>query len=192
MIGYMKISGATDLPPTPGQPCLNAEPCVRAWRGLGEAISVPPGGVRGGKLLRGYTFYVYLSTGLTRRSLQRGGFNGYAVIPPTPGDPLRTPLATLWKSSGTPWGPLGDRSGTPWGPCGDPLGSSWCPKRVPRAPQERHKSARERSRALQESQTSVPRGLGRGPRALQEAFQDAVKSFWRTQRAAKGSPDRLK
>ena len=73
-----------------------------ARRGLGEAISVPPGGVRGGKLLRGYTFHVYLSTGLTRRSLQRGGFNGYAVIPPTPGDPLRTP----------PWGTLGDPLGT--------------------------------------------------------------------------------
>ena len=71
---------------------------VAPWRGLGaalarlgaalarlgEAISVPPGGVRGGKLLRGYAFHMYLSTGLTRRSLQRGGFNGYAVIPPTP------------------------------------------------------------------------------------------------------------
>ena len=65
------------------------------WRPLGDSLTTlsdPPGGVRGGKLLRGYTFHVYLSTGLTRRSLQRGGFNGYAVIPPTPGDPLRTPL----------------------------------------------------------------------------------------------------
>ena len=36
-------------------------------------------------------------------------FNGYAVIPPTPGDPLRTP-----------WGPLGD----PLRTLGDPL---WIP-----------------------------------------------------------------
>ena len=61
------------------------------------------------------------------------------------------------------------------------------PKSAPRAP----KSAWERSRALQESRTSVPRGLGRGPRALQEASQGAAKSSWRTQRAPK-SPNRPK
>ena len=64
----------------------------------------------------------------------------------------------------------------------------WCPKNAPRASQERLRALK----ALQESRTSVPRGLGRGPRALQEAFQDAVKSFWRTQRAPKGSPNRPK
>ena len=57
-----------------------------------------------------------------------GGFNGYAVIPPTPGDPLRTPLATPWESLGTPWGPLGDPLGTPWGPLGDLLGTPWAPR----------------------------------------------------------------
>ena len=43
-------------------------------------------------------------------------FNGYAVIPPTPGDPLRTPLASPWEPLGIPWGPLGtlgDLWGTP-------------------------------------------------------------------------------
>ena len=78
-------------------------------------------------------------------------------------------------------GTLGDRLWTPWGALG-----------VPRQPQERPKSTGKRSRALQESRTSVPRGLGRGPRALQEASQDAAKSSWRTQRAPKGSPNRLK
>ena len=121
------------------------------WRPHGVPLTTPwrrhfcsPGGVRGGKLLRGYTFHVYLSTGLTRRSLQRGGFNGYAVIPPTPRDPLRTPLATPWGPLGTPWAPLG----TPRGPLGDPLGSAGdplvtqeSPKSAPRVPQERHKSA---------------------------------------------------
>ena len=66
-----------------------------------------------------------------------GGFNGYAVIPPTPGDPLRTPLAS-------PWGPLGDPLGTAQGPLGDPvgpLGIPWGAPGAPRESQERPKSA---------------------------------------------------
>ena len=148
---------------------------ARPWRGHFG----PPGGVRGGKLLRGYTFHVYLSTGLTRRSLQRGGFNGYAVIPPTPGDPLRTPLATPWGSLGTPWGPLRDPLGTlwdRWGSLGEPLVPQESPKSAPRAPQERLRALKsapresnERPKRARKRSEGAPRGL---PRRREELLED--------------------
>ena len=58
------------------------------------------------------------------------GFNGYAIIPPTPGDPLGTLLGTPWGALGT----LGDPLGTPWGPPGHPLGSPWGTLGVPVGP----------------------------------------------------------
>ena len=77
----------------------------------------------------------------SQRIEQRGGFRGYAIIPPTPysvvllrrvslfGLPYLTPGDPL----GTLWGPLGHSlgiPGTPWGSLRDPLGilgKSWGP-----------------------------------------------------------------
>ena len=76
-------------------------------------------------------------------------FNGYAVIPPTPRDPLRTPLGTPWRPLEDPWGPLRTPWRLPWelrgrlgvslGPLEDhlvvildTLGSSWGQLGAPR------------------------------------------------------------
>ena len=64
----------------------------------------------------------------SQRIEQRGGFRGFAIIPPTPlgvpyvtpGDPLGIFCGLLGDPLGTPWGPLG----TPWRPLGDFLGPS--------------------------------------------------------------------
>ena len=92
-----------------------------------------------------YRIYIYWSN----TPSERGGFKGYAVIPPTPqspcrpweplGDPLGSPGGSLgdpWGSLGDPvgtsWGPLGtlgDSSGTPWGPLGDLRGRPAAPWR---------------------------------------------------------------
>ena len=58
----------------------------------------------------------------SQRIEQRGGFRGYAIIPPTP---LGIPYVTLGDPLGIFWGLLWDPLGTPWGPLGDPLGTSW-------------------------------------------------------------------
>ena len=82
-----------------------------------------------------YIVYIYWSN----TPSERGGFRGYAIIPPTPlgspyvtlGDPLGIFWGLLWDPLGTPWGPLGDLLGTPWAPRGllgdhwEPLGDLW-------------------------------------------------------------------
>ena len=106
-------------------------------------------------------------------------FNGYAVIPPTPGDPLRTPLATPWGSLGTPWGPLRDPLGTlwdRWGSLGEPLVPQESPKSAPRAPQERLralKSAPRESNKHPKRARKRSEGARRGlPRRREELLED--------------------
>ena len=65
-----------------------------------------------------YRIYIYWSN----TPSERGGFRGYAIIPPTP---LGVPHVTLGDPLGILCGLLGDPLGTPWGPLGDHLGTSW-------------------------------------------------------------------
>ena len=51
---------------------------------------------------------------------QRGGFRGYAIIPPTPYSVVLLRRVSLF---GLPYLTPGDPLGTLWGPLGDPLGT---------------------------------------------------------------------
>ena len=69
-----------------------------------------------------YIIYMYWSN----TPSERGGFRGYAIIPPILVGisyvTLVDPLGIFWGLLWDPLGSLGDPLGTPWGPLGDSLG----------------------------------------------------------------------
>ena len=84
---------------------------ARPWRGLDEALTRPWRRHFGAPIATKYTLYVYdVDINRSNTPAGRGGFNGYAVIPPTP------------LSFSAPLGAFGSHPGV----LRDCLGIFWC------------------------------------------------------------------